>query len=110
MEKAMSSTIRVHAVKDGDTTVVQSLIKHPMDSGFVKDKAGKLIPPHHIEVLEFQHAGKTVFTALCGTAVSKDPYVKFSFKGAKEGDDLIVSWVDNLGESDSLVTKIRQAG
>ncbi len=59
-----------------------------MDSGFVKDAQGNLIPPHHIEVVEFEHAGKTVFTALWGPAVSKDPYVKFSFKGAQKGDDL----------------------
>ena len=49
----MASTIRVKAVASGGKTVVQSLIRHPMDSGFVKDRSGKLIPPHHIEVLEF---------------------------------------------------------
>jgi hypothetical protein len=42
-----------------------------------------------------------------GPAVSKDPYVKFSFKGAQKGDDLMVSWVDNNGASDSLVAKIQ---
>jgi sulfur-oxidizing protein SoxZ len=104
----MASTIRVKAVASGDTTTVQSLIRHPMDSGFVKDrKSGKLIPAHHIQVLQFEHGGKTVFTALWGPAVSKDPYVKFSFKGAKKGDDLKVSWVDNKGASDSLVAKIQ---
>jgi sulfur-oxidizing protein SoxZ len=103
----MASSIRVRATASGDTTEVQSLIRHPMDSGFVKDKQGKLIPPHHIEVLEFEHGGKTVFTAFWGPAVSKDPYVKFSFKGAKKGDDLKVSWVDNEGQSDQLVAKIQ---
>jgi sulfur-oxidizing protein SoxZ len=103
----MASSIRVRATASGDTTEVQSLIRHPMDSGFVKDKEGKLIPPHHIEVLEFEHGGKAVFTAFWGPAVSKDPYVKFSFKGAKKGDDLKVSWVDNEGQSDSLVAKIQ---
>ena len=48
-----------------------------------------------------------VFTAFWGPAVSKDPYVKFSFKGAKKGDDLKVSWVDNKGTTDSLVAKIQ---
>ena len=103
----MASTIRVRAIASGDTTQVQSLISHPMDSGFVKDSKGQLIPPHHIEVVEFEHAGKVVFTALWGPAVSKDPYVKFSFKGTKKGDDLKVSWVDNKGQSDSTVAKIQ---
>src|SRR6185437_4015519 len=103
----MASTIRVRAIASGDTTQVQSLISHPMDSGFVKDSKGQLIPPHHIDVVEFEHAGKVVFTCLWGPAVSKDPYVKFSFKGGKKGDDLKVSWVDNKGKSDSLVAKIQ---
>ncbi|HSJ40622.1 MAG TPA: thiosulfate oxidation carrier complex protein SoxZ [Xanthobacteraceae bacterium] len=101
----MASTIRVRAVSNGETTEVQSLIQHPMDSGFVKDAKGDLIPPHHIEVVEFEHAGKTVFTALWGPAVSKDPYLKFSFKGANKGDELKVSWVDNKGATDSVVAK-----
>ena len=48
-----------------------------------------------------------MFTALWGPAVSKDPYVKFEFKGGKKGDDLKVSWVDNKGQSDTLTTKIQ---
>jgi sulfur-oxidizing protein SoxZ len=102
----MANTIRVRAVASGDTTEVQSLIRHPMDSGFVKNAKGETIPAHHIEVLQFEHGAMTVFTALWGPAVSKDPYVKFSFKGGKKGDDLKVSWVDNKGESDSLTAKI----
>jgi sulfur-oxidizing protein SoxZ len=103
----MASTIRVRAVARGDTTEVQALVQHPMDSGLVKDAEGHLIPPHYITVLQFNHAGKTVFTALWGPAVAKDPYVKFSFKGALKGDDLTLSWVDNKGESDSLAAKIQ---
>ena len=102
----MATTIRVRAVASGDLTEVQALVQHPMDSGFVKDAQGNLIPPHHIEVVDFQHAGKTVFTALWGPAVAKDPYVKFSFKGGQTGDDIAVSWIDNTGQSDSLTAKI----
>ena len=102
----MASTIRVRAVASGELTEVQSLIQHPMDSGFVKDAKGDLIPPHYIEVVEFEHAGKAVFTALWGPAVSKDPYVKFSFKGAQKGDDLKVSWIDSKGATDTSTAKI----
>jgi sulfur-oxidizing protein SoxZ len=104
----MASTIRVKAVASGGKTQVQSLIRHPMDSGRVKNKkTGKVIPAHHIEVLQFEHGGKTVFTAFWGPAVSKDPYVKFFFEGGKKGDDLKVSWVDNKGQSDQLTAKIQ---
>ena len=102
----MASSIRVRAIAQGDTVVVQSLIQHPMDSGFVKDSKGQTIPPHYIEVVTFEHAGKTVFTADWGPAVSKDPYLKFTFKGGKKGDTLKVSWVDNKGQSDSTEAPI----
>lgn len=103
----MASTIRIRAVANADTTEVQALVQHPMDSGFVKDGQGNLIPPHHIEVVEFEHADKTVFTALWGPAVSKDPYVKFSFKGGNKGGDLKVSWIDNKGETDATIVEIQ---
>jgi sulfur-oxidizing protein SoxZ len=45
-------------------------------------------------------------TALWGAAVSKNPYLSFKFSGAKAGDTLKISWVDNKGESDSLETKV----
>ena len=102
----MASTIRVRATSNGDITEVQALIQHPMDSGFVKDAKGELIPAHFIQELRFEHDGKDVFVADWGPAVSKDPYVKFSFKGGKKGDDLKIGWVDNKGASDSITAKI----
>ncbi len=103
----MASTIRVRAIANGDLTEVQALIQHPMDSGFVKDAQGALIPPHFIQQLTFEHDGKNVFVADWGPAVSKDPYVKFSFKGGKKGDDLKIAWVDNKGVSDATAAKIQ---
>ena len=103
----MASTIRVRATSNGDITEVQALIQHPMDSGFVKDAAGAIIPPHFIQQVTFEHGGKNVLVANWGTAVSKDPYVKFSFKGGKKDDELKVSWVDNKGASDSTTAKIQ---
>lgn len=102
----MASTIRVRATNNGDITEVQALIQHPMDSGFVKNSKGELIPAHFIQELTFECNGKDVFVADWGPAVSKDPYVKFSFKGAKKGDDIKISWTDNKGASDMITAKI----
>ena len=102
----MASSIRVRATSNGDITEVQALIQHPMDSGFVKNPKGELIPAHFIQELTFECNGKDVFVADWGPAVSKDPYVKFSFKGAKKGDDLKISWTDNKGGSDTTTAKI----
>jgi sulfur-oxidizing protein SoxZ len=103
----MASTIRVRAISNGDTTEVQALIQHPMDSGFVKDAQGQVIPAHFIQQLTFEHGGKTVFAADWGPAVSKDPYVKFAFKGGNKGDEIKIGWVDNKGTSDATTTKIQ---
>jgi sulfur-oxidizing protein SoxZ len=103
----MASTIRVRAIANGDTTEVQTLIQHPMDSGFVKDAQGQLIPAHFIQQLTFEHNGQRVFVADWGPAVAKDPYVKFAFKGASKGDELKISWIDNKGATDSTTAKIQ---
>jgi sulfur-oxidizing protein SoxZ len=103
----MASSIRVRAILNGDTTDVQTLIQHPMDTGLVRDAKGELIPAHFIQQLTYEHNGKTVFLANWGPAVSKDPYVKFAFKGAAKGDELKVSWTDNQGATDSLTATIQ---
>lgn len=102
----MASSIRVRATATGDITEVQVLIQHPMDTGFVKDAKGEVIPAHFIKELKFECNGKEVFVADWGTAVSKDPYVKFSFRGAAKGDEIKISWVDNRGASDTTTAKI----
>ena len=103
----MASTIRVRATSNGDITEVQALVQHPMDSGFMKDAQGATIPAHFIQQLTFEHKDKKVFVADWGPAVSKDPYVKFSFKGAAKGDDLKISWIDNKGAADTTTAKIQ---
>ncbi|TRZ67407.1 MAG: thiosulfate oxidation carrier complex protein SoxZ, partial [Rhodocyclaceae bacterium] len=40
------------------------------------------------------------------TAVSTNPVFNFKIKGAKVGDKVVVSWVDNTGEKGSGETTI----
>lgn len=37
-------------------------------------------------------------TAQWGPSISKNPFLQFSVKGAKAGDKIGISWVDNRGE------------
>jgi len=103
----MASSIRVRATSSGDTTEVQALIQHPMDSGFVKNAKGELVPPHFIQEVTFEYGGKSVFVADWGPTVPKDPYLKFAFKGGKKGDELKISWTDNKGGTDQTTAKIQ---
>ncbi len=102
----MAYPILVRANVANGTTTVECLVKHPMDSGFVKDKAGKLIPPHHIDVISFTHNGKTVLTGFWGPAVSKNPFFSFAFSGGKSGDTIGIAWVDNEGQRSATTAKI----
>lgn len=102
----MASSIRARAVESGGVVSIKALVKHPMDSGFVKDSAGDIIPPHFIQKLTISHNGKNVFVADWGPAVSKDPFLECRFEGGSKGDELTISWVDNKGESDSTTATI----
>ena len=41
-----------------------------------------------------------------GTAVSKNPYLAFKFKGGAVGDKITVMWKDNKGETRTDEAKI----
>ena len=101
------ASIKIRANASGDSTTVKALMSHAMETGQRKDsKTGELIPAHHIQEVTAEHNGKVVMTAYWSGAISKNPYLSFKFKGAKAGDTLKLSWLDNKGESDSIETKI----
>jgi sulfur-oxidizing protein SoxZ len=101
------ASIKIRAKLSGDVTTVKALIKHPMDTGLVKDKkTGNVIPAHFIQEVTCEHGGNKIMTAMWGAAISKNPYLSFKFAGAKAGDAVKLSWVDNKGESDSAETKV----
>ena len=104
----MATSIKIRAKSKGGTTVVKALISHAMETGLRKNKkTGKKFPAHYIQEVTCSHNGNNVLTADWGTAISKNPYLSFKFKGAAAGDTLKMSWVDNKGESDSVEAKIK---
>lgn len=104
----MSGSIKVRVRRTGDLAEVKTLIVHPMETGAREDPdTGELVPRHHITRLEFSNNGEAVLAVNCSTAVSKNPYVNFSFRGVRQGDTFSVSWVDNTGGTDSLETTVK---
>ena len=104
----MADSIKVKTKLSGDIAQIKSLMLHPMETGSRKDPdSGEIIPVHHITQLIFTNNGKQIMVANFSTAVSKNPYFSFSFKGAKAGDTLNTSWVDNLGETGVLETQLK---
>ena len=106
----MANTIRGQAQlgQDGMTTV-KLVIRHPMIVERVDPKTGQTIQAHFIEELSVAHGGETIIEAAWGQAVSVNPFLQFSFSGAKAGDTITASWRDNRGESDSSQIQISEA-
>jgi sulfur-oxidizing protein SoxZ len=103
----MADPMRIRAQLNAAKTTVRVLMAHEMETGLRKDAAGKLIPAWYIREVTAQHNGKTVLTAQWGPSVAKNPFFQFNLLGARIGDKVTVSWLDNRGESrsdDAVVT------
>lgn len=103
----MDRKMKVRAWDNGKNTSIKAIIFHPMETGLRKDKkTGKNIPGHYITEVKCEHNGQTILTCLWGPGVSKNPFISFDFNGAKKGDNVNISWTDNLGDKGGAVSKI----
>ncbi len=93
----MADPMRIRAQASGDKATVRVLMSHEMEAGQRRDASGNLIPAWFIQEVTATHNGKVVLTAEWGPAVSKNPFMQFSVKGAKVGDKIAVTWKDNRG-------------
>lgn len=94
----MADPMRIRAQAQNGNAVVRVLMSHEMETGQRKDAAGKTIPAWHITEVTAALNGKNVLTAQWGPAISKNPFLQFTVKGAKAGDKIAVTWVDNKGD------------
>jgi sulfur-oxidizing protein SoxZ len=94
----MADPMRIRAQAAGDKATVRVLMSHEMETGQRKDASGKVIPAWFIQDVTAQLNGKTVMTAKWGPAVAKNPFLQFNVKGAKAGDKITITWVDNKGD------------
>lgn len=102
----MTKPINIRAYEKDGMVTVKTIIRHPMETGFRKNKkTGKKYPAHFIQEVIVQSDNKTVMQAFWGAAISRDPYLYFRFKG-KSGDPLTLSWIDNKGRSGTETTRI----
>ena len=93
----MADPMKIRATLKGDFADVRVLMAHPMETGQRKDNAGKLIPVHFIQELSVKLNGKTVVEGQISQAISRNPVFSFRVKGAKAGDKVEISWLDNKG-------------
>lgn len=96
--------IKAIAKAKNDIATVKLLVKHPMSPGSI---AGGKKPPKFITHLTAKAGSRLVYDMYPTSAVSKNPYIKFAYKGAKKGDVITVEWVDNTGASEKADIKLK---
>lgn len=101
MRAVAVASIKIRTKRLNGNTQIRTLITHPMENGRNKDKNGNLIPAHHILELVVKHNKEIIITCHMAGSISKNPYFDFLLKGGKAGDKVIISWLDNLGNTDS---------
>lgn len=90
----MADPMKIRATLQGDIADVRILMRHPMETGTRKTAAG-VVPLHFIQSVIVQHNGRTVLDAQWSQAISRDPFLGVRVKGAKVGDKIAVTWIDN---------------
>ena len=108
MAENLTSTIKIRLKRIAGSTLVRLLITHPMETGRRTDiETGELLAAHYINRLLVTHDDEIVASCALGPGISADPYFSFRFKHGKPGDQVTVTWVDNLGNWDKLTEIIK---
>ncbi len=107
-EQQAENTIRMRCSYRAGRTEVRIFIRHPMETGARRDpESGRRVPLHHITELECSHRGQSLVRADWGRGVARHPFLRFNSKLLKPGDEVRVSWRDNLGATGSAIGTVR---
>ncbi|OCL83573.1 thiosulfate oxidation carrier complex protein SoxZ [Arcobacter porcinus] len=102
----MSGTTRIKAKVDKQGICeVKALAKHDMLSYQEAERAKK--EANFITYLVAKVNGTIVYELSSSQFFSKDPFFKFSFTGAKKGDQIELTWTDLKGNSDTTIEAIK---
>jgi sulfur-oxidizing protein SoxZ len=102
----MADPMKIRASAKDGVADVRVLMAHEMETGQRKDAKGQVIAAWFISEVTASLNGKPVLKAHWGPAISKNPYMQFKIEGAKAGDKVTISWVDNKGDKRSDETTV----
>jgi sulfur-oxidizing protein SoxZ len=83
-------------IRPGDLITVNSIISHPMDTGFFRTPDGDPIPAYFITGVVVTYGDREVARFEWTSGISRDPVVSFTLKADKAAP-LTVVWTDNKG-------------
>ncbi len=90
--------------KDGVTTA-KVMAKHPMLS--YQEAKKKKVDVNFITYVVAKVGDEVVYEVSTSQFLSKNPYLKFAFKGDNKGKELSVSWTDLSGKTKTDTKKIK---
>ncbi len=96
--------MKVKAKEKNGIVKVKVLIKHPNMGPEEAEKKGK--EPNFVTNVIAKVGDKVVYEMNGSGFVSKNPLLKFKFKGAK-GEELDVTWTDFKGNNKSKKAKVK---
>ena len=80
----------------GDVVKVRLLVQHPMDTGYLQDLLGKLVPRNVIRSLTCTWGQQEVFRVEPSSGISANPLFEF-FVRAEQTAEMHVQWIDDRG-------------
>jgi sulfur-oxidizing protein SoxZ len=83
-------------IKRGDVITVNSIISHPMDTGFFRTAEGSPIPAYFIKDVVITYGDREVGRFEWTSGISRNPVVSYTLKADREGP-LTMVWTDNHG-------------
>ena len=97
--------MRIKAKEKKGITTVKVMAKHPMIS-YVEAKKKKTKANFMLSMIG-KVGAETVYEVSTSAQLSKNPYMKFKFKGENKGKKLELTWTDLSGASKTGSKKIK---
>jgi sulfur-oxidizing protein SoxZ len=84
-------------IRRGDLITVNSIISHPMDTGFFRTASGEPIPAYFVHEVVVTYGDDEVARFEWTSGISRDPVVSFTLRADKEAP-LAMIWSDTRGD------------
>jgi thiosulfate oxidation carrier complex protein SoxZ len=98
MQNVGEARIRIpDRIARGEIITINSIISHPMDTGFFRTAEGKPIPAWFIKDVVITYGDEQVARFTWTSGISRDPVISFSLMADKEAP-LTMVWSDNKGD------------
>ena len=84
------------SVPAGQPFEVRVQVRHPMETGYRTDDAGRAVARNVIRRFTCTYDGDVVFAAQLSSGIAANPYLRF-FVTAKASGELVFEWIDDAG-------------